>query len=48
MDELEYGHIADFIGENWAQFLDFMILRNVDELRCEDLLRELGNKAGRP
>lgn len=39
MDEADYGYIADFIGNHWALFLAFMGEFNVDELRCEDLVR---------
>lgn len=47
MDEFDYGLVADFLGQNWAAFLDFADQSDVDELACEDLLRALETEAGR-
>jgi hypothetical protein len=47
MDDTEYGYVADFLENHWASFLVFMEAKfGTDELRCEDIVRALEEKAG--
>ena len=47
MNDFEYGAVADFLGENWADFVSFMEERDTDEAGCEDIASKLDKLAGR-
>lgn len=45
--EFEMGVLADFIGENWQSFIDFVEEHGIDEARAEALTAALHQFAGR-
>lgn len=41
IDPNETRLVAVFLAEHWSAFLDHMAAHDIDELRCEDLIRAL-------